>query len=215
MTAPMRMAVSAARDGGAAVEHHRAGSGLDEEESAGEAEGVASVPVSAFAVAADAAARCLGEPLADLFDEEAPSRARMIAIDAMIEIYPGAARVEIARCFGLTCSGRDLARRRAAAQSAAWWRRADVDCAIEKIRASLGRIERADVLTGFAPIVRLGGYERAPADDEPRVSAYRPRVWRPARLLVAPARRAANPTAALMGDPDPARSALHARGEGL
>ncbi|MBM3653816.1 MAG: hypothetical protein FJX06_13455 [Alphaproteobacteria bacterium] len=30
----------AARDGGAAVEHHRAGSGLDEEESAGEAEGV-------------------------------------------------------------------------------------------------------------------------------------------------------------------------------
>lgn len=141
----------------------------------------ASVPVSAFAVAADVATRCLGEPLADLFDESAPSRARLIAIAATIEIYPGAARGEIARCFGLTASGHDLARMLAAAQSAAWWRRADVDRAIEKIRASLGRIRVADLLNGRARIVSAG-----------------------------PARRA-NPTAALMGDPPPGRREWLAR----
>ncbi len=171
----------------------------------------ASIPVSAFAVAGDAAARLLGEPLADLFDSSGLSRARFVAIAAMIKIFPGAAQIEIARCFGVTAPGRDFARALAAARGSAWWRRADVERAIDEIRASLARIRVTDLMTGDELIVRLGEFQRASGDDEPRDVVHRRRVWRAARLLSALAPRAANPTASLMGDPTPERSALHAR----
>lgn len=155
------------------------------------------IPVKAFAVAADCAAQMFDEAVADLFDASTPSRARFVAISAVIELYPNAPQIEIAECFGWEEGGRALKAALTGARCAAWWRRADVARVYEETRRALGDIKLADIVTGEEPVQRI-------SEEDRRAAQYTPRVYRPSRLVTA-ARRASNVTALMMGDPPKGR----------
>ncbi|MBM3553609.1 MAG: hypothetical protein FJX45_18140 [Alphaproteobacteria bacterium] len=172
------------------------------------------LPVKAFALAADIAARRMGETVADLFGD-APSRARYLAIDALISLYPSASQVDIARCFGWERADERFDAAMSGARASRWWRKSDTGGVLKDLRAALGNINADDLLSGAEPIQRLGddGEEcplmpdarRGDPHDEPRARIYQPRRWRVTLIVSAPVRRPLNLTAALMGDPPPGR----------
>jgi hypothetical protein len=156
------------------------------------------IPVKAFAIAADCAAQMFDEAVADLFDASTPSRARFVAISAVIELYPNAPQIEIAESFGWDEGGRALKAALTGARCAAWWRRADVARVYEETRRALGDIKLADIVTGDEPVQRI-------SEDDRRAAVYVPRVYRPSRLVTTTARCPPNVTALMMGDPPPGR----------
>jgi hypothetical protein len=156
------------------------------------------IPVRAFAAAADCAAWLFDETVADLFDASKPSRARFVAIHAVIKLYPDAPQIEIAECFGWVAGGRALKAALTGARCAAWWRRADVARVCDETRRALGDIKLADIVTGDEPVQRI-------SEEDRRATQYTPRVYRPSRLVTTTARRAPNVTALMMGDPPPGR----------
>lgn len=162
-----------------------------------------SVPARCFAIAAEAAVRSVGGEVADVFDDGRPSRARLVAIEAVRRVFPLASRVEIARCFGLDRTGREVARMVESAFASSWWS----DDVVLSVAGVILSDLRWPLLDAFARVeaVEIGALARADEPD-PVAQRWSPRKVRPARLVTVTA-RPRSVTAALLGDPPPGRRA--------
>jgi hypothetical protein len=161
-----------------------------------------SIPVQAYAVAAYEAARLFGEDAADVFDPDATSRARIVAILALRRAFPRTHQVTIANNMGMEGGASSVARKISRATSASSWNDATIDYVEKLLSAALRR--PITIIKTHKPIV-------APPAEQKSLSGFKPRAVRPARLI-AMRPKTVNVTAALMGDPG-ALSMRVARGE--
>lgn len=189
-----------------------------------------SIPVRCFAVAADLPAKRFNEDVGEIFDCDAQphSRARLVAIEALVRAFPGAPLIGVARGFGWTGSARQIWAARDGALSSAWWREASVDRLIDVVvdcvfidlrwpqrAGDAAQRLAADQQSRKEPCVH---FDRASGEilclekvSEPFAPIYEPRLFRPARVLQRKSARSANVTASVMGDPPKGRSALARR----
>jgi hypothetical protein len=171
------------------------------------------IPVRSFAIAADAAADLIGTQSSFIYNgcRRAASRARTVAVAAMIEVFPKARRATIAQGFDIKGDPWALCSMIGAARTKTWWRDDFVASVADAIKRDLAkdpwaqRVECDDdgniefALDGKADLV-LKEPER-----EIVAAKYTPRRWRPARIIHVGASRPGNVTSALLGDPPAGR----------
>lgn len=151
------------------------------------------IPVRAFAIAAFNAASLLSEDPCDVFDPDAKSRARFVAIEAMRVMFPTVDAVQIANNLGFVGRRKLLTNRLICVKCAKWWN----DKFVERVVCDLEIALKA----------KRGGktyFERAPEEPTVSISKATPdtdatrHVSIPRATLV---RRPANMTGYLLGDP--------------
>lgn len=145
------------------------------------------IPVRIVAMAANEAAKLVGEDPADAFLER-PSRARLIAIEAIRLVFPFVPQITIGRCFGFEGSAKDLDRRLDGVRYSTWWREEHVKAVFTRLAPHSA--VRLTVEHGFEPTVQ---------QDE-RAYSFTPRKAKPSRIIT-PIARVRNVTGALLGDP--------------
>jgi hypothetical protein len=171
---------------------------------------IIAIPVRAYAIVADEAAFLLSERVGDIFDCSAPSRARLVALASMIELYPSASRAHLARNFGYGEEAGRVSTDLARARHRNWWRPADIDHVVKIAREALGlrkpEWRRPIEETDHAP----ASERTSPAEKAPQAARFTPR-----KAVAAPARaayRRVSVTGALLGDPtDAQRAAMAAK----
>lgn len=147
------------------------------------------LPIRIIAIAAYEAARIHDEKASDAFDDDCPSRARWLAIEAIRRIYPLVSQASVARQFGFEGDAKLVAIRMANARLANWWRDENVSAVAQIIAPHSVLKDRDD------PHVIL-------QEDMAARVAFKPR---PRGTPIATVR---NVTALLMGDPPPGRREL-------
>lgn len=172
------------------------------------------IPVRSFAIAADAAAEIFKSNPGSVFCgcRRAASRARTLAVAAMIEVFPRARRATIADGFGLPYEQGALAQMVRKARRNPWWN----DEYLRKVVDAISRDYAANAKRsphikcdddGRIELDSDENAERVVREPEPEIvaSEYTPRRWTPARIIRVGAARPKNVTGVLLGDPPPGR----------
>ena len=171
------------------------------------------IPVRSFAIAAAEASsifKCNPEN-AFCSGSHASTRARNVAVAAMIQVFPKAKRISIAQGFNLRVEAEQVTVMLKNARGKPWWSDDYVSFVADAIKQDL-RNNHDEMLIEFDS---FGNIEFIIPDDdapvlkkpEPEIVAtrYSPRRWTPARIIRVGAARPKNVTGALLGDPPAGR----------
>jgi hypothetical protein len=169
------------------------------------------IPARVFAVAAEKSADYFNVDAADIFQRgtHAASRARCVAVAAMVHAFPKIRRRTVGQGFGINMDQNSLMSMVRQARKQSWWDESKVHIVAAEILASLNcypgppHIQIHD--NGDIAFIS-GSEERRTAESVEYVaSAYVPRKWKPARLINPALSRRGNVTSAFLGDPPQGR----------